>query len=342
MAVANDLTLAPSDPVRRHQSQTSRVLGRLSRSTNARIGFFLVLAFILIAVFVPIVDDYDARRDLDLASRLEAPSREHPFGTDDLGRDMLRRVLHGARVSLQVAILSVSISLVFGAMIGLVAGMVSGWTDSILMRLMDIMLAFPYVLLAIALVTTLGPGLRNTMIAIGIVYIPVYARLSRSVAISLREEDYVMAARSIGSPQRRVLFNHIVPNGLSPIIVQTTLSMGIAVLDAAALGFLGLGQQPPYPEWGKMLVDSLQFILSGSWWVMLFPGLAIMLTVLGFNLLGDGLPRCLGSASAHVAALLAAAFLSHACPEGTIFTARRSREVYLLYKCGLCCYTCDR
>jgi peptide/nickel transport system permease protein len=157
------------------------------------------------------------------------------------------------------------------------------------MRLMDIMLAFHYVLLAIALVTTLGPGLRNTMIAIGIVYVPIYARLSRSVAISLREEDYVMAARSIGSGQRRILFNHILPNGLSPIIVQATLSMGVAVLDAAALGFLGLGQQPPYPEWGKMLVDSLQFILSGSWWVMLFPGLAIMLTVLGFNLVGDGL-----------------------------------------------------
>ena len=236
-----------------------------------------------------IFDEYDARLYFDLSSRLEPPSAEHWFGTDDLGRDVFRRVLHGARVSLQVAILSVSISLLFGSMIGLVAGMVGGWSDSVLMRLMDIMLAFPYVLLAIALVTTLGPGLRNTMIAIGIVYIPVYARLSRSVALSLRNEDYVLAARSIGSKQHRILFSHIVPNGLSPIIVQATLSMGIAVLDAAALGFLGLGQQPPYPEWGKMLVDSLQFILSGSWWVMLFPGLAIMLTVLGFNLLGDGL-----------------------------------------------------
>ena len=289
MAVANDLKLAAAEPTRRHESQTQRVFRRLLRSPNARVGLFLVVSFVLIAIFVPIFDDYDARRDLDLSSRLEPPSAEHWFGTDDLGRDVFRRVLHGARVSLQVAILSVSISLLFGAMIGLVAGMVGGWGDSVLMRLMDIMLAFPYVLLAIALVTTLGPGLRNTMIAIGIVYIPVYARLSRSVALSLRNEDYVLAARSIGSKQHRILFGHIVPNGLSPIIVQATLSMGIAVLDAAALGFLGLGQQPPYPEWGKMLVDSLQFILSGSWWVMLFPGLAIMLTVLGFNLLGDGL-----------------------------------------------------
>jgi len=178
---------------------------------------------------------------------------------------------------------------VIGSTIGLVAGMVGGIVDTVLMRLIDILLAFPYVLLAIALVAMLGPGLRNTMIAIGIVYIPPYARLARSMAISLREEDFVLAARSIGTTEMRVLFTHILPNGLSPIIVQATLSMGTAVLDAAALGFLGLGQQPPYPEWGKMLVDSLQFILSGSWWVMLFPGLAIMMTVLGFNLLGDGL-----------------------------------------------------
>jgi peptide/nickel transport system permease protein len=264
-------------------------MGRLSRSSNARLGTAIVLLFILVATLAPIVSPYDARRDLNLSERLNPPSLEHPFGTDDLGRDVLVRIVHGARVSLRVAILAVTISLVTGSMIGLVAGMVGGIVDTILMRLIDILLAFPYVLLAIALVAMLGPGLRNTMIAIGIVYIPPYARLARSMAISLREEDFVLAARSIGTSEMRVLFTHILPNGLSPIIVQATLSMGTAVLDAAALGFLGLGQQPPYPEWGKMLVDSLQFILSGSWWVMLFPGLAIMLTVLGFNLLGDGL-----------------------------------------------------
>ncbi len=259
------------------------------RSTNARVGFALVVAFLAIAILAPIVDPYDARSDLNLSERLNPPSMEHPFGTDDLGRDVARRVIHGARVSLQVAILAVAISLLFGSLLGLIAGMVGGFADSVIMRVMDIMLAFPYVLLAIALVAAMGPGLRNTMIAIGIVYIPNYARVARSVSMSLREEDYVLAARSTGARSNRILFGHILPNGLSPIVVLATLSMGTAVLDAAALGFLGLGQQPPYPEWGKMLVDSLQFILSGSWWVMLFPGIAIMLTVLGFNLLGDGL-----------------------------------------------------
>jgi peptide/nickel transport system permease protein len=276
-------------PMREHEGQLRRVTRRFLRSTNARLGVSLVVAFLLVAILAPVVNPYDARRDLNLKARLMSPSLEHPFGTDDLGRDVLRRVVHGARISLQVAVLAVAISLLFGSLLGLVAGMVGGFVDSLLMRIMDILLAFPYVLLAIALVATLGPGLRNTMIAIGIVYIPPYARLARSVALSLRQEDFVTAARSTGSGEARILFSHILPNGLSPIIVQATLSMGTAVLDAAALGFLGLGQQPPHPEWGKMLVDSLQFILSGSWWVMLFPGLAIMLTVLGFNLLGDGL-----------------------------------------------------
>lgn len=288
MAVAeSQLTL--SKPVRQYEGQGRRILRRLSHSTNAWIGLALVFVFLAVAILAPIVDPYDARSDLDLRARLNPPSLEHPFGTDDLGRDVLRRVIHGARVSLQVAVLAVAISLSFGSLLGLIAGMTGGLVDNFLMRLMDIMLAFPYVLLAIALVAALGPGLRNTMIAIGIVYIPSYARLARSMALSLREEDFVTAARSIGAGKGRILFIHIVPNGLSPIIVQATLSMGTAVLDAAALGFLGLGQQPPFPEWGKMLVDSLQFILSGSWWVMLYPGLAIMMTVLGFNLLGDGL-----------------------------------------------------
>ncbi len=281
--------LASSTLARGHEGQFRRVLRRLLRTSNARLGLAIVITFLLVAILAPIVNPYDARRDLNLRERLNPPSAEHPFGTDDLGRDVLRRVVHGPRVSLRVAVLAVAISLVVGSLTGLIAGMIGGVLDSILMRLMDILLAFPYVLLAIALVAMLGPGLRNTMIAIGIVYIPPYARLARSMALSIREEDFVMAARSIGTGEMRILFTHILPNGLAPIIVQATLSMGTAVLDAAALGFLGLGQQPPFPEWGKMLVDSIQFILSGSWWVMLFPGLAIMLTVLGFNLLGDGL-----------------------------------------------------
>ncbi len=271
------------------ESQFKRALRRTLKTRSAQVGLALVLTFLFIGLFAPILWPYDARTDLDLRSRLQPPSREHPFGTDDLGRDVLTRVVHGARVSLQVGVMVVAISLSIGTMLGLVAGMLGGVLDSFIMRVMDVMLSFPYVLLAIALVAALGPGLRNAMIAIGIVYIPPYARLARSMALQIREEDFVLAARALGANQRRILFTHILPNGLSPLIVMATLSMGTAVLDAAALGFLGLGQQPPYPEWGKMLVDSMQFILSGSWWVMLFPGLAIMLTVLGFNLLGDGL-----------------------------------------------------
>ncbi len=271
------------------ESQFRRALRRTLRTRSAQVGLTIVAFFLIVGIFAPIVWPYNARADLNLKARLNPPSLEHPFGTDDLGRDLLHRVVYGANVSLRVAVLVVLISMSFGTMLGLIAGLSGGIVDSIIMRIMDIMLAFPYVLLAIALVAALGPGLRNAMIAIGIVYIPPYARLARSMALSAREEDYVMAARALGAGRRRILFTHILPNGLSPIIVMATLSMGTAVLDAAALGFLGLGQQPPYPEWGKMLVDSMQFILSGSWWVMLFPGLAIMLTVLGFNLLGDGL-----------------------------------------------------
>lgn len=278
-----------SVPLRPPQSQFNRAFRRTLRSRSAQMGIALVSIFILIGLLAPIVNPYDARIDLNLKERLQAPSLEHPFGTDDLGRDVLRRVVHGARVSLRVAVLAVMISTIVGTLLGLVAGLVGGVVDNVIMRAMDIMLSFPYVLLAIALVAALGPGLRNTMIAIGIVYIPPYARLARSMALTSREEDYVLAAHSLGAKQMRILFVHILPNGLSPIIVLSTLSMGTAILDAAALGFLGLGQQPPFPEWGKMLVDSIQFILSGSWWVMLFPGLAIMFTVLGFNLLGDGL-----------------------------------------------------
>ncbi len=271
------------------ESQLKRALRRTIKTRSAQVGLVLVLGFLLIGIFAPIVSPYNARTDLNLKERLQPPSKEHPFGTDDLGRDVLTRVVHGARVSLQVGVMVVAISLSIGTILGLIAGLFGGIWDSFIMRVMDVMLSFPYVLLAIALVAALGPGLRNAMIAIGIVYIPPYARLARSMALTAREEDYVLAAQALGAGRRRILFTHILPNGLSPIIVMATLSMGTAILDAAALGFLGLGQQPPYPEWGKMLVDSIQFILSGSWWVMLFPGLAIMLTVLGFNLLGDGL-----------------------------------------------------
>jgi peptide/nickel transport system permease protein len=289
MMAVQEGTLSSGRLGRRHEGEFSRVMGRLLRATNARVGLVIAVGFFLVAILAPIVNPYNAQQDLNLRERLKSPSWEHVCGTDDLGRDVLRRVVHGSQVSLRVALLAVAISLLFGSLIGLIAGMAGEIVDSVLMRIMDVILAFPTVLLAIALVAMLGPGLNNTMIAIGIVYIPQYARVARSMSLAIREEDFVTAARSVGADDLRILFNHILPNSLSPIIVQATLSMGTAVLDAAALGFLGLGQQPPFPEWGSMLVSSIQFLLSGSWWVMLFPGLAIMLTVLGFNLLGDGL-----------------------------------------------------
>jgi peptide/nickel transport system permease protein len=262
---------------------------RLRRSTNARVGMAIMLVFILAGILVPFAYPYNARTDGDLVNRLKSPSGEHLFGTDDQGRDLFRRVLHGANVSLRVGIASVALALILGSAIGLIAGFFGGLTDNALMRVMDIMLSFPATLLAIGIVATRGPGLDNTMIAIGVVNIPIYARLARATTLSVKEQDYITAARSIGAQSGRIISRHVFPNSLSPIIVQGTLSIATAILEAAALGFLGLGAQPPTPEWGAMLSDGYKYLTIGAWWVLLFPGLAIMLTVLGFNLLGDGL-----------------------------------------------------
>ncbi|MCX5974529.1 MAG: ABC transporter permease [Coprothermobacterota bacterium] len=256
---------------------------------SARIGFFVILFFVLVAICVPIFWYYDAKSDSNLPEKLLPPSWAHPFGTDQLGRDVFRRVAHGAPISLQVGLVAVALGLGVGSVLGMIAGFLRGWVDSVIMRLMDILLAFPATLLAIGIVAARGPGLGNTMIAIGIVSIPGYARIARSMVLSLREREFVSAAQAIGAGPFRVLFRHILPNGLSPLVVQATLNIATAVLEAAALGFLGLGAQPPQPEWGAMLSDSYKFLTVGAWWPVLFPGLAIMLTVLGFNLLGDGL-----------------------------------------------------
>jgi peptide/nickel transport system permease protein len=249
----------------------------------------IMLVFVLMGVVVPFVYPYNPHIDSDLVNRLKAPTAEHLFGTDDQGRDLLRRVLHGANVSLRVGIAAVALAMTLGSLIGLIAGFFGGLSDNVLMRLMDIMLSFPAMLLAIGIVATRGPGLDNTMLAIGIVNIPIYARLARVTTLSIKEQDYITAARSIGVQPARIISRHVFPNSLSPIIVQGTLSIATAILDAAALGFLGLGAQPPTPEWGAMLSDGYKFLTIGAWWVLLFPGLAIMFTVLGFNLLGDGL-----------------------------------------------------
>jgi len=289
--------LPPSeDEILRRQEQLGefrpewqRTLNVIARNRSAQIGGVIIVIFLLFALIGPIIFPYNPTTDSDLPNKLQPPSAAHIMGTDNLGRDIAIRILHGAPISLQVSVLSTLISLVIGVFLGELAGFAGGFIDSIVMRLMDIMLSFPALLLAIVIVAFLGPGLTNAMLAIAIVGVPAYARLARSMAIAIREEDFIEASRSQGSSVWRILFQHVIPNSMAPIIVQTTLSLGTAVVETAALGFLGLGQQPPFPEWGKMLAESQRFLLSGAWWALVFPGLAIVLTVLGFNLLGDGL-----------------------------------------------------
>ncbi|MCM3174472.1 nickel transporter permease [Paenibacillus sp. MER 99-2] len=250
-------------------------------------GLVIIVFFILMAFIAPYISPYDYKEQV-LTDRLQAPSAEHWFGTDDLGRDVFSRVLHGARISLWVGFFSVIGSIIAGALLGLVAGFYGKWVDMFISRLFDILLAFPGILLAIAIVAILGPSLQNALLAIAIVNIPTYGRLVRSRVLSLRQEEFVTSARTLGAGNARILFRHILPNSLTPLIVQGTLGIGTAIIEAAALGFLGMGAQPPDPEWGKMLSDSRQFIQKAPW-TLIFPGLSIMLTVLGFNLLGDGL-----------------------------------------------------
>ncbi len=262
---------------------------RLISNRLARLGMAITFFFLFLAVVVPFAFPYNARIDSDLINQLIEPSREHLMGTDEQGRDVMVRIAHGAQASLGVGVGAVLIAIVIGTLLGLVSGFAGKMIDLVIMFLMDILLSFPGLLLAIAVVALIGPGLRNSLLAISIVSIPVYARIARSTVLSVKEQEFVTAARCVGSPAMRILFRHVFPNSLSPIIVQGTLGIATAILEIAALGFLGLGQQPPYPEWGAMLADSVKYLTSGAWWVLLFPGLAIMLTVFGFNLLGDGL-----------------------------------------------------
>jgi len=261
---------------------------RLLLSWNGRVGLAVVTLIVLIAILAPIVDPYNPRIDSNLLISRQSPSLQHLFGTDRLGRDVFRRIMHGTRISLTVGFLVVLFTSLAGIALGLAAGYLGGVVDTIIMRLLDVLLAFPSILLAIAIVAVRGPGLTNTMIAVSIVGIPGSARVVRSMVLSLRERDFVVAAQMVGASKSRVMLQHILPNTLSPIIIQATMGIGGAVLFAAALGFLGLGAQPPAPEWGAMISDGLPF-LTTSPHLVFFPGMAIMITVLGFNLLGDGL-----------------------------------------------------
>jgi len=272
---------------RRGTSVFRKAMKQLFRNRLAITGMIILGVFVFMAAFSNFITPYDPISQ-DWAEIQEPPSLQHPLGTDELGRDMLSRIIVGARISMTIGIISVSIGLFFGGIIGIIAGYFGGWADGILMRLMDIMLAIPYVLLAIAIVAVLGPGLWNTMIAIGVVTIPRFARIARSAVLEVSTMDYIEAVRALGAGHRRVLINHIMINSLSPLIIQSTLTLASAILNAAALGFLGLGAQPPTPEWGAMLSDGRKLLMVSPW-IVTFPGIAIMLSVLGFNMLGDGL-----------------------------------------------------
>jgi peptide/nickel transport system permease protein len=262
-------------------------LGLLARNRTALVSAIVLLVIIVVAIF----DDFFAPQganEQDIANRLEPPSGSHLFGTDDLGRDILSRVILGASVSLKVGFLSVGLAMVVGTVMGLVAGFYGGWRDDVLMRVMDVLFAFPAVLLAIAILAIRGPGTSNTIIAIAIVYVPIFARVTRASVLGVREEVYVRASRSVGASDFRLLTRHVLPNAAPPIIVQASVSLAFAVLAEAALSFLGLGTQPPNPSWGLMLAEGRGYI-DLAWWLAFFPGMAIVITVLCFNLLGDGL-----------------------------------------------------
>ena len=266
---------------------------KLFKNRTGVAGLIITTLFALTAILAPVISPHDPD-EISLYDQLKPPlwneggSTKNLLGTDDLGRDMLARLIYGARVSLALGIVSVGIALVCGSILGALAGYYKGWPDNLIMRFMDIILAFPYTLLAIVIVAYLGPGLRNAMIAIGIINVPRFARIIRASVMEEYEKDYVTATRAVGASNRRIIFNAIFPNCLAPIIVQASLGFGAAILDAAGLSFLGLGAQPPLSEWGAMIAQGRAMILR-AWWVMTFPGIAILLAVLGFNLLGDGL-----------------------------------------------------
>ncbi|GAB7193666.1 ABC transporter permease [Kineococcus sp. NUM-3379] len=274
-------------PLTAERPRWRETLGLLARTRTAAFAAAVLLLIVVVALF----DDALAPagpNEVDVQARLQGPSAAHPFGTDDLGRDVLSRVILGAQVSLRVGLVAVGIALVAGTLVGTLAGFYGRWLDAVLMRLMDVLFAFPALLLAIAVIAVLGPGATNAMIAIGITYTPVFARVSRAAVLGVREQVYVRASRSLGASDARLLLRHVLPNAAPPIIVQTSVSLAFAVLAEAALSFAGLGIQPPAPSWGGMLADGRDF-LEQAWWMAVFPGLAIFLLVLSFNLLGDGL-----------------------------------------------------
>jgi peptide/nickel transport system permease protein len=269
---------------------------RLRRNPGAIVGFVMVSAFLVIATFAPLIAPHsplDQNLLLVANGCCPGPSAHHLLGVDQLGRDELSRLIYGARFSLLIGVVAVSVGLSIGVTLGAIAGYFGGWIDSLIMRLMDILLAIPGLLLAIGIVAALQPGLFQIMIAVGVANVPVFARLLRGSILAQRENDFVLSARAVGVRPRVILVSHILPNALSPVIVQGTLALATAIIDVAGLGFLGLGpQDPATPEWGTMLTDIDRYLQSAPW-LAIAPGVAIVLSVLGFNLIGDGLREAL-------------------------------------------------
>lgn len=271
----------------RERSLWSDAWARLRKNHFAMSGAAILLLMIIAAVAAPWIAPHDPNMQ-DYTHMMEGPSRNYPFGTDNFGRDMLSRIIYGARISLRLGLLGTIVGATIGTLIGAVAGYFGGWVDTILMRILDVQLAFPGLLLAIVIITVLGVGEQNVIIAIGVFSVPTFARVVRGSLLSLRTQDFVLAARSVGVPDARLLFLHLLPNALAPILVLSTIRLGTAILTAASLGFLGLGVRPPAPEWGTMLSEGRTYMQLAPH-IAIFPGLAILVTVVALNLLGDGL-----------------------------------------------------
>ncbi len=277
------------ETVNKKRSQLAEVWRRLKKNNMAMVGIAILGVIILLAIFADVIAPYDSVAiKQNLRDRLQSPSGAHIFGTDEYGRDMFARLIHGARVSLQVGILAVGISIVIGGTLGAVAGYYGGKLDNVIMRIMDVFLAVPSILLAIAIVSALGPNLFNLMLAISISSVPGYARIVRASVISIRDQEFVEAAKAIGADDFRIISKHIIPNALAPVIVQGTLGVAGAILSTAGLSFIGMGIQPPAPEWGAMLSGGRQYLRYAPH-VTTIPGIAIVITILALNLVGDGL-----------------------------------------------------
>jgi ABC-type dipeptide/oligopeptide/nickel transport system permease subunit len=301
---ANPVTL----PISERRSPTREALRNLWKHKSGKAGIFILTFLVLVAIFAPVIAPYDPTQLLKDQQRRSPPcihllgcpatQQEHIFGIDGNSRDLFSRVIYGSRLSLQVGLATMTFAILIGTLIGSIAAYAGGIVDNVLMRIMDVLMAFPSLLLAIAIVSVLGMGLINALLAIGIVSIPRFARLVRSTVLSVKELDYVQASRALGASPMHILFKRILPNAVTPLIVQGTLGIATAILDAAALSFLGLGAEPPRPEWGLMLGEEKNSIFSAPH-LVIFPGIAIMLTVLGFNLLGDGLRDALDPRLTH-------------------------------------------